>query len=757
MSGTISRIGRNDREASAFDSRDPASRTTGAGFSPSKSHRSPVNLFPGPRSVPRRNGKNPRFPSPCDPDRTTFSRVVLRRLAKSPRYQTGSGVEEGDLPNVARILRSKSFDRSLQSAMTDDEALQSALDRAVAGMLRPVSLALGLYYAVMAVAHAVVAPEAVAGPMTVAAAATAVVLLALFRALSRRFVAESRAHGLLAGIAFLALGNILLHLYLTSDPLQSTNLMLLVIGVGFFFLSSKWLTFILASCAAGWVMICWGALPAPGWTHFGFGLLTASVLSILAFVVRLRSLQRIEGLRLQNESQHRLLREKIAEREQAEEALQAAQAELETRVQRRTVELRESNERLRAEMAERECAEEARRKLETQLEHARRMESLGVLVGGIAHGYNNLLAVILGNIELALAELNEQSPARGRIEDVRGAAVRAADLTRQMMAVSGEGSTVSEEIRLNPLIEETASTLRGSSLPNVCLDLRLTADLPPMRGDPAQIRQVVKNLITNASEAMDGPGGVIAVRTAIIPKTTEPETASPRDEVRRAGDCLVLEVSDTGCGMAPDIRQRIFDPFYTTKFTGRGLGLAAVLGIVRAHGGDIEVESEVGKGTTFRVLFPVDSVEWPDEEKKSQVPAEKGNGRGTFLVVDDEELVRSLVKTRLEREGFKVLLAHDGEAGVRIFREHADRIVGVLMDLRMPRMNGEEAFREMRRIRPDVRVILATGCDAKDADLHLRDEGVKGILRKPFRLDRLMEEVSRVAWCSSRLDPPMPP
>ena len=531
--------------------------------------------------------------------------------------------------------------------MTDDEALQAALDRAVAGMLRPVSLALGVYYAVMAVAHAVVAPEAVARPMTVAAAATAIALLTLFRALSRRFVAESRAHGLLAGIALLALGNILLHLYLTSDPLQSTNLMLLVIGVGFFFLSSKWLTFVLASCAAGWVMVCWGALPAPGWTHFGFGLLTASVLSILAFVVRLRSLQRIEGLRLRNESQHRLLREKIAEREQAEETLQAAQAELETRVQRRTVELRESNERLRAEMAERECAEEARRKLETQLEHARRMESLGVLVGGIAHGYNNLLAVILGNIELALAELSEQSPARGRIEDVRGAAVRAADLTRQMMAVSGEGSTVSEEIRLNPLIEETASTLRGSILPNVCLDLRLTADLPHMRGDPAQIRQVVKNLITNASEAIERPGGVIAVRTGLIRKTTGPETASPRDEVRRAGACLLLEVSDTGCGMAPDIQQRIFDPFYTTKFPGRGLGLAAVLGIVRAHGGDIEVESEAGKGTTFRVLFPVDSVEWPDEEKESQVPAEKGNGRGTFLVVDDEELVRSLAGTKV--------------------------------------------------------------------------------------------------------------
>jgi signal transduction histidine kinase/CheY-like chemotaxis protein len=627
-----------------------------------------------------------------------------------------------------------------------DEALKAALDASVAQMLRPVSLGLGVYYALIAAAHAAVAPGGVAFPMTLTAAVTAVVLLTLFLALPRWSVKGPRAHSLLAGVAFLALWNILLHLHLTSDPLQSTNLMLLVLGAGFFFLSPTWLAAIIAAAVTGWAIVCWGAPPSPGWTHFGFGLLTTCALSVLAFVVRRRSLRRIEGLRLQNEHQNRLLRDEIKEREQVEEALQTAQAELETRVRLRTAELRESNEKLRAEMAERQRAEEDRRKLEARVQYAQKFESLGVLAGGIAHDFNNLLAVILGNTELALGELPKHSAVRRRIEDVQGAAVRAAGLTRQMMAYSGQGLTITEELSLNALIEEVAHPPQGSIAGQVSLQLRLAEDLPPIQGDSGQIRQVLTSLIANASEAIGDRSGTITVRTGLLHAAGNSDAAPHWDDAQ-LGDCVALEVSDTGCGMAPDVQRKIFDPFYTTKFTGRGLGLAAVLGIVRGHHGDIKVHSEVGKGTTVKILFPVGSRDAPARAESARL-AQAWHNQGMFLVVDDEELVRSLVKMRLEREGFSVLVAGDGEVGVQLFRQHSDQIVGVLLDLVMPRMNGDEALRQMRRIRPDVRVIVASGYAEKEAVDRLVDGGLTGFLQKPFRLDRLMEEVRQVVGSS---------
>jgi signal transduction histidine kinase len=632
----------------------------------------------------------------------------------------------------------RSFDRN-------DDALRAAFDTIVAESLRPLSAGLAAYYAVIAVAHAVFLPRDVALPMIATATASVLTLFGLYKVLPYHPIPDRCAHAVVAGIAFLVLWNSLLHLYLTSDPVQSTNLMLLVIGAGFFFLSAKWLAVVIAVTIAGWALVCWRAVPSPDWMHFGFGLLTASVLCVLAFVVRRRSLRRLEKLRLQNERQNRQLQHEITERRQAEQALHQAQLELEMRVQQRTAELEQSNQMLQIEMSERQRAEEERRQLEAQIQHAQRLESLGVLAGGIAHDFNNLLVGILGNADLALMELPSQSGVRQRIEDVKVAAVRAAELTRQMLAYSGRGRFTVEAVNLNELIEEMTHLLQVSISKKATLKFDFEKPLPKIQADASQVRQVVMNLITNASEAIGNNGGIISIRTALVHADRQYLSETFLAQKLQVGEYVALGVSDTGCGMEPDIQQRIFDPFFTTKFTGRGLGLAAVLGIVRGHQGTIKVYSEADKGTTFKILFPASAEkELPAQKKSAPRTVEAWRGQGLFLVVDDEEPVLAVAKSMLERAGFSVLTASDGSAGVELFRQHSSQIVGVLLDLTMPRMNGEETFREMRRIRPDVRVILASGYAEQDTVHLFAGQGLAGFIQKPFQLDKLLEKVRQM-------------
>jgi signal transduction histidine kinase len=644
---------------------------------------------------------------------------------------------EADFSKTERENLKRSFDGN-------DDALRSAFDAIVAESLRPLSAGLAAYYAVIGVAHAVLLPRGIVLPMIATAAASVLALFGLYKTLPHRLIPDRRAHVVLVGIAFIVLWNSVLHLYLSSDPVQSTNLMLLVIGAGFFFLSAKWLTTVIAVTIAGWALVCWRAVPSPDWMHFGFGLLTACVLCLLAFVVRCRSLRRLEKLRLQNELQNRQLQHEIAERSQIEQALHKAQLELETRVQQRTAELERSNQMLRTEMSERQRAEEERRKLEVQVQHAQRLESLGVLAGGIAHDFNNLLVGILGNADLALTELPLQSSASQRIEDVKVAAVRAAELTRQMLAYSGKGKFIVEAVNLNELIEEMAHLLQISISKKAVLRFDFEEPLPRIQADPSQVRQVVMNLITNASEAIGEKSGMISIRTDLVRADRRYLSETFMAEKLQVGYYVALEVSDTGRGMEPDIQQKIFDPFFTTKFTGRGLGLAAVLGIVRGHHGTINVCSETGKGTTFKILFPATSEAPPAYEKLAPRTVENWRGQGLLLVVDDEETVRAVAKSMLERAGFSVLVACDGNAGVELFRRHSDQIVAVLLDLTMPRMNGEETFREMRRIRPDVRVVLTSGYAEQDTVHQFAVKGLAGFIQKPFQFDKLLEKVRQI-------------
>jgi len=393
------------------------------------------------------------------------------------------------------------------------------------------------------------------------------------------------------------------------------------------------------------------------------------------------------------------------------------------------------------DITERRQAEQARRDLEGRLQQSQRLESLGVLAGGIAHDFNNILMSVLGNAELALSEISAAAPARDRLLEITQAARRAADLCRQMLAYSGRGHLFAEAIDLHALIEDMLGLLHSTVSKKALLKLNLGTNLPPMRGDASQISQVIMNLAINASEAIREQGGVITISTGVtecsdeyLKKTYAPENLAP-------GRYLTLEVSDTGVGMDKATQGRIFEPFFTTKFTGRGLGLSAVLGIVRAHRGALRLRSELGEGTTFKIILPASDA---DAESLGGAPGtteSNWRGEGTILFVDDEQALRTLGATMLAALGFTVLAAADGREALSVYAEHRDEISLVLMDLTMPRMDGEEAFRGLRLIDPDVRVVLSSGYVENDLAARFAGKGLAGFVHKPYSLAELAKQM----------------
>ncbi|WP_310571044.1 response regulator [Gemmatimonas sp.] len=400
-------------------------------------------------------------------------------------------------------------------------------------------------------------------------------------------------------------------------------------------------------------------------------------------------------------------------------------------------------EQLDREIGRRQAAEEERRKLEAQMLQTQKLESLGVLAGGIAHDFNNLLTGIIGFSDLARLELPHESSTRSYLDEAVNGARRAAELTQQMLAYSGKGKFVVGPVRITGLVEEITRLLEVSISKKCVLRYDLMVDQPPCLADATQLRQVIMNLIINASEAIGERSGVISLTTGAMWCERDYLAETYLDEGLREGLYLTLEVADTGVGMSPEVRARIFDPFYTTKFTGRGLGLAAVLGIVRGHGGAIRVYSEAGRGTTFKILLPAVT----DAVMPNAFAAPTGDawrGSGTVLVVDDEESVRALSRHMLERMGYEVVLAADGREGVAAFKSIADRTPVVLLDLTMPHLDGAAAFREMRRIDPDVRVVLMSGYNEHAVAPQFAGKGLEGFVQKPFQYDELQATMKRV-------------
>ncbi len=394
------------------------------------------------------------------------------------------------------------------------------------------------------------------------------------------------------------------------------------------------------------------------------------------------------------------------------------------------------------DITERKAVEEQRINLDRQLQQTQKLESLGVLAGGIAHDFNNILMVITGNADLALMDIPEQSPAGSKIENIKKASFRAADLCKQMLAYSGKGRFLVVPINLSDLINDMKNMLEISVSKKVSLRYYLSKDLPSINADVAQIQQIILNLVINSSEALDEKKGNIVISTSEIEYDSQDDSATLSYGEIKDVSCVCLDITDDGCGMDKETVDKIFDPFYTTKFTGRGLGLAAVQGIVRGHNGAIKIFSELDKGTTFKIFFPAIGKTAVDFR-----PIAEDNpgwtGSGIVLIADDEESVCNICKQMLEKWGFEVLIASNGKEALNVFREHSDIISLVLLDVTMPEMNGDEVLREIRLINPDIPVIMSSGYDEQEVVSRFEDNNLSGFVQKPYQSDMLRNAIRK--------------
>lgn len=388
-------------------------------------------------------------------------------------------------------------------------------------------------------------------------------------------------------------------------------------------------------------------------------------------------------------------------------------------------------------------AEERRLQLERKMLDAQRLESLGTLAGGIAHDFNNLLTSILGNTNLTLMHLAPSSPLRPFLESVEKTSMQAADLCKQMLAYSGRSHMEFQCLSINSLVEEMNHLLEVSVHKQIVLRYRLAQGLPSVLAGPSEIQQVIMNLVINASEAIGDRSGVIAISSGLVraDRAYLEETFLAPDLPEC--DYVSLEVADSGCGMNAETKARIFDPFFSTKFTGRGLGLAAVLGILQRHKGAFKVYSEPNQGTTIKILLPAVDEEVEREARLVAQPV-RWQTRGTILVVDDEQAVRAVAARMLERCGLTVLLAKDGREGVEVFRAHREELDLVLLDMTMPVMGGEEAYREIRRLNPDAKVLLMSGYTESETTERFAGKGLAGFLQKPFKWEHLEKRLQEL-------------
>jgi PAS domain S-box-containing protein len=386
-------------------------------------------------------------------------------------------------------------------------------------------------------------------------------------------------------------------------------------------------------------------------------------------------------------------------------------------------------------------AAEAQRRLDAHIQETQKLESLGVLAGGVAHDFNNALAVILGNAALALADAEPESRTAQQLERIRTAGKHAEALTRQMLTYSGKATVSLKPLDLQRLVDDMSDLLEAATPKSCQLDITALEGRTRIEGDPTQLQQVVMNLVTNAAEAVGDTPSRIRLRTGAMFADAEYLEDTFGSNGMEPGRHVFLEVSDPGKGIDEDIRNRVFEPFFSTKFTGRGLGLASVLGIVRGHRGAIHLTTEPGTGTRFRVLFP-SAAEDIQSERDTLASDSAPASSGQVLVIDDDEAVLEVAREFLSRSGLTVLTANGGRRALEILRNDTDaRIHSIVLDLSMPDFDGVDTLAEIRLLRPNLPVVIASGYGEDVTDARFPPGEIKAFVRKPYSPEELIEAV----------------
>ena len=396
------------------------------------------------------------------------------------------------------------------------------------------------------------------------------------------------------------------------------------------------------------------------------------------------------------------------------------------------------------DVTEQRRTEDERRLLEARIQQAQKLESLGLLAGGIAHDLNNTLVGVQGNACIALDQLPKDADLHRRLQRIVGACKRASKVIQQMLAYAGHVTCETSPLDLNHLIEDMTEFMRAGVPKSITLLTKLEPELPRTDGDTGQLQQVITNLLVNAVEAIGDALGRITMSTESIRLHAEDIARAFPGQELTPGAYACLHVEDNGRGMSAETLQRIFEPFFSQKGAGRGLGLAAMRGIVRAHRGAIAVDSKPGQGTRFTVVFPALIQPAPKEHAPQPEPRTRFQTGATVLVVDDEYEVRDVVRDMLTARGLKVLTAEDGAHAVKTFKDHVDTIDVVLLDMAMPGKSGDVVLREILAIRPDAKVIVSSGFIEESVSSRFGDAKPAAFLYKPFTPDTLMDRIDGV-------------
>ena len=392
-------------------------------------------------------------------------------------------------------------------------------------------------------------------------------------------------------------------------------------------------------------------------------------------------------------------------------------------------------------VTERKQAEEAKILLERQFQESQKLESLGTLAGGIAHDFNNILAIIMGYCGLTKMDYDT---AEKNLPHIENAVERAAALCRQMLAYAGKAELAISQVNMRMVVDEMVTMLKATLPQNAEINLDVPTEIPSINGDAGQIRQIIMNLVINASEAVGKEQGKIRVSLATTTVIAGQSDRDYKGKLFSPGEYVCLEVTDNGCGMNEETKRRIFEPFYTTKFTGRGLGMSAVLGIINSHDGALQFQSQLGQGSTFRVYLPVQKrVSVRDENIRVAVPATPWRGSGTILLVEDEDRVRLVAKALLENIGFTVLEAVNGKEALELYQRNATDIALVMTDMGMPVMDVYELFSDLKKLNPALPIIISSGYGDAEVSSRIGIDNIAGLVSKPYGTDQLREVLNK--------------